>query len=66
MSAEEGHEPPHVPHWMHISSRETPAVLALTSSKNLKFGFRSGLEIGCAVKGHLLRELSGDWEFEGI
>ena len=31
MSTAEGHEPPHVPHWMHISSRDSPAVAAMTS-----------------------------------
>ena len=54
MSAAGGHEPPQVPHWMHISNRETPAVLALTSSKNLRFGFESLGVRGCAVKCHLL------------
>ena len=39
---------------MHISKRETPAVLALTSSRNLRFGFESlGVRV-CAVKCHLL------------
>lgn len=39
---------------MHISNRETPAVLALTSSRNLRFGFESlGVRV-CAVKCHLL------------
>jgi hypothetical protein len=36
MSAAEGHEPPQVPHWIHISRRETPGVAATTSSKKLK------------------------------
>jgi hypothetical protein len=61
MSEAEGHEPPHVPHWIHISSRATPAVDALTSSKNLKFGLvgSKNLEVGlmvcvAVVKGHLL------------
>ncbi len=31
MSAAEGHEPPHVPHWMHIWSRESPGTAAITS-----------------------------------
>jgi hypothetical protein len=54
MSAAEGQEPPQVPHWMHISRRETPAVAALTSSKNRKFGFVSRGFTTCVVKGHLL------------
>ena len=41
MSAAEGQDPPQVPHWMHISKRATPAVAALTSSRNLKLGFGS-------------------------
>jgi hypothetical protein len=43
---------------MHISKRETPAVRALTSSKNRKFGFVSVRITGCAVKRHLLQELA--------
>ena len=31
MSMADGHEPPQVPHWMHISRCETPAVFILTS-----------------------------------
>lgn len=60
MSAEEGHDPPQVPHWMHISRRETPAVAAETSSRNLRFGVVSvgGETIseakGCVLKMHLL------------
>lgn len=41
MSAPEGQEPPQDPHWMHISSRETPAVLLLTSSRKRTLGFVS-------------------------
>lgn len=51
---------------MHISSRATPAVAALTSSKNLKFGFVGSKkrEVGfifcvAVVKGHLLSVLNG-------
>jgi uncharacterized membrane protein YjgN (DUF898 family) len=51
---------------MHISSRATPAVAALTSSKNLKFGFvgSKNREVGlivcvAVVKGHLLSVLYG-------
>jgi hypothetical protein len=57
MSADEGHEPPHVPHWMHISKRETPAVAALTSSKNLRFGFVSTGFAAVRVKFHLLGKI---------
>jgi hypothetical protein len=66
MSRAEGQEPPHVPHWMHISRRATPAVAALTSSKNLKFGLVGSKkrEVGlivcvAVVKGHLLSVLNG-------
>src|SRR3990172_3106399 len=56
MSAADGHEPPQVPHWMHISRRATPAVAALTSSSNLRLGlFGSGGYTVGVVKGHLLR-----------
>jgi hypothetical protein len=61
MSDADGHEPPQVPHWMHISKRATPAVAWLTSSRNLKFGFVGSKkrEVGfmvcvAVVKGHLL------------
>jgi hypothetical protein len=54
MSSAEGHDPPQVPHWMHISNLDTPAVRALTSSKKRTFGFDSVVGIVFAVKGHLL------------
>ncbi len=59
MSAADGQDPPHVPHWMHISSRATPAVAALTSSRNRKFGGSEVWVLGivssvAVVKGHLL------------
>jgi hypothetical protein len=54
MSSAGGQDPPQVPHWMHISSRETPAVRALTSSKKRTLGFGSFEGIVCVVKGHLL------------
>jgi hypothetical protein len=38
---------------MHISNRETPAVAALTSSKNLRLGFGSTGRVADAVKGYL-------------
>jgi hypothetical protein len=57
MSAAEGQEPPQVPHWIHISRRATPAVAALTSSKNLKFGFVSRGETGWIVNCHLLKKI---------
>ena len=53
MSAAEGHEPPHVPHWMHISRRDTPAVAALTSSSSLRLGLPTSDE-ATVVKKHLL------------
>jgi len=34
MSAAEGHEPLHVPHWMQVSIRDSPAVAALISPMN--------------------------------
>ena len=66
ISKADGQEPPHVPHWMHISAWATPAVAELTSSRNLKFGFvgSKNLEVGlivcvAVVKGHLLSVLYG-------
>lgn len=35
MSAPDGHEPPQVPHWMHMSRRQLPGVAATTSSRKL-------------------------------
>jgi hypothetical protein len=32
MALAEGQEPPQLPHWMHISRRETPAVFEFTSA----------------------------------
>ena len=60
MSAPEGQEPPQVPHWMHISRRESPAVLSITSSRKDFWGVTSttggpacvGLVI--VLKGYLL------------
>ena len=54
MSAADGQEPPHEPHWIHISRRETPAVCKLTSSKKRTFGLvSSGETTGWVLKGHL-------------
>jgi hypothetical protein len=39
---------------MHISNRATPAVAALTSSKNLRFGLVSRGDTGRVVKSYLL------------
>jgi hypothetical protein len=33
MALAEGQEPPQLPHWMHISKRETPAVFEVTSAR---------------------------------
>jgi hypothetical protein len=60
MSSDEGQDPPQVPHWIHISNRDTPAVTALTSSKKRRLGLAlSGGDTvltasGSAVKRHLL------------
>jgi len=52
MSAEEGQEPPQVPHWMHISSLETPAVRAETSSNKVKSSISFGMVfVGASVWG---------------
>jgi hypothetical protein len=37
MSGLEGHEPPHVPHWMQFIKRELPGVASSISSKNSIF-----------------------------
>lgn len=43
MSIAEGQEPPHVPHWIHMSKRESPGVKAMTFCKNFRFGMASTL-----------------------
>jgi len=46
MSAAEGQEPPHVPHWMHISRFEIPAVRDATSLSNVGSSVCGGVKTG--------------------
>src|SRR5450759_488382 len=42
IASADGQDPPQVPHWMHISRRDTPAVLALTSPRKSRVESAAG------------------------